>query len=295
MKPFFSIVLPTYNRAKFLRVAIKSVLDQGFADWELLIVDDGSTDDTKAVVHSIKDARIKYIYQENAERAAARNNGIDNAEGEYICFLDSDDEYLDNHLEALKNKITEKKFAKGIYVSGVIREHNDQRIEIPFQDKSTFKNDVSFLLLANETTIPTRVAIQREILEEYKFNETLNISEDTELFSRILVHYPLIQLKDKTVIYKLHEDNTNNLKNNPYKGQLKALKKIFNNPMVSVKIPLVVKRKKLGFCHWGMARYYIEKKKVGATYYNIFMSFFYTPIGISFKNRIYGLYSVLLN
>jgi glycosyltransferase involved in cell wall biosynthesis len=89
--PFFSIILPTYNRASFISKAIESVIDQLYNKWELIILDDGSTDNTKEIVLSFNDDRIRYIYQENKERSAARNNGIRNAKGEYICFLDSDD------------------------------------------------------------------------------------------------------------------------------------------------------------------------------------------------------------
>lgn len=86
----FSVIIPTYNRASMLPKAIESVLAQTYPNWELIIVDDGSTDNTKELVANFieKDGRIKYIYQENAERSAARNNGIKNAKGEYICFLE---------------------------------------------------------------------------------------------------------------------------------------------------------------------------------------------------------------
>jgi len=100
MKPFFSIIVPTYNRAHLISKAIESVIAQSFVNWELIIVDDGSTDKTMDLIASYqeKDTRIRYIYQENAERSAARNNGIDHAKGEYICFLDSDDYYLKKNL-----------------------------------------------------------------------------------------------------------------------------------------------------------------------------------------------------
>ena len=100
-KVFFSIIIPTYNRSGFLSKAIESIIVQRCEDWELIIVDDGSTDDTKKTVQEFleKDSRIRYIFQENQERSAARNNGIKHANGDWICFLDSDDVYLTNHLE----------------------------------------------------------------------------------------------------------------------------------------------------------------------------------------------------
>src|ERR1051325_3991500 len=85
--PFFSVIIPTYNRADFIRKPIDSVLAQKFSSWELIIVDDGSTDNTGQVVKSFTDSRIHYVYQSNQERSAARNTGIKNSKGQYICFL----------------------------------------------------------------------------------------------------------------------------------------------------------------------------------------------------------------
>lgn len=104
-KPFFSIIIPTYNRANAIHLPIDSILSQTFDDWELIIVDDGSTDNTREVVASYDDTRIKYVYQQNAERSAARNRGIDETTGDWICFQDSDDEYLPNHLKTIYTAI----------------------------------------------------------------------------------------------------------------------------------------------------------------------------------------------
>jgi glycosyltransferase involved in cell wall biosynthesis len=100
---FFSVIIPTYNRANLLSTAIDSVLNQTFNDFELIVVDDGSIDGTKELLkeYQEKDSRVRYIYQENAERSAARNSGIKNAKGTYICFLDSDDYFELNTCEKL--------------------------------------------------------------------------------------------------------------------------------------------------------------------------------------------------
>jgi glycosyltransferase involved in cell wall biosynthesis len=105
--PFFSVIVSTYNRAPLLKHALKSVLNQYFADFELVVVDDGSTDYTSDVVSKLmrKDSRIKYLYQENAERGAARNRGIKLSSGSYIVFLDSDDLWLPVHLSVLYKAI----------------------------------------------------------------------------------------------------------------------------------------------------------------------------------------------
>ena len=98
---FFSVIIPAYNRKYFLKIAVESVLSQSFQDFELIIVDDGSTDSTKTLIKEYLNfsRKIHYLYQENKGPASARNKGIKKAKGEFICFLDSDDRYRINKLE----------------------------------------------------------------------------------------------------------------------------------------------------------------------------------------------------
>ena len=98
--PKVSVIIPTYNRAEYLGEAIQSVFDQTFEDFEILIVDDGSTDDTQQLVLSFHDPRLRSFYQNNCGISAARNAAIRSADGEYIAFLDSDDVWLPELLES---------------------------------------------------------------------------------------------------------------------------------------------------------------------------------------------------
>lgn len=101
-KPFFSIIIPTYNRADLIGKTLESVRQQDFMGFEVLIVDDGSRDNTAEVVRPfLDDARFQYLPKDNAERGAARNYGFDRAQGEYAIFLDSDDLFHPNHLATL--------------------------------------------------------------------------------------------------------------------------------------------------------------------------------------------------
>ena len=97
----FSVVIPAYNAEKFIMRSVKSVLDQTHTDFELIIVDDGSSDGTKKQLEQLSDERIRYIYQENGGVSAARNKGIIESKGQYVCFLDSDDEWMPNHLAVM--------------------------------------------------------------------------------------------------------------------------------------------------------------------------------------------------
>ncbi|MBF9143429.1 glycosyltransferase family 2 protein [Hymenobacter properus] len=108
--PFFSIVIPTYNRADLIGLTLQSVLGQTFPHMEILVVDDGSKDNTAEVVQGYAaDPRLRYYPKENAERGAARNYGFVRAAGEYVLFLDSDDRFHSEHLATLHAKIQELK------------------------------------------------------------------------------------------------------------------------------------------------------------------------------------------
>ena len=123
---FFSVIIPTYNRGHLIGRSIKSVLDQTFEEFEIIVIDDGSTDNTKEIVDSYRNPKIKYIYQKNTERSAARNNGIQNASGKWICFLDSDDIYLSEHLSTLKENISQNEDPKLFITGNLIRSKNSE-------------------------------------------------------------------------------------------------------------------------------------------------------------------------
>lgn len=95
-KPWVTFVIPTYNRAALIGTAIQSVMNQDHPSWELIIVDDGSTDDTERVVQRFEDSRIKYIKTVNQERGVARNTGVSMARGRFVSFIDSDDYILEH-------------------------------------------------------------------------------------------------------------------------------------------------------------------------------------------------------
>src|SRR5688572_6318319 len=97
-KPFISVIIPCYNRASMIGKTIRSLQQQDYNDYEILVIDDGSTDNTEQVINEIADARTSYFKKLNEERAAARNYGAGLAKGSYLNFFDSDDLALPNHL-----------------------------------------------------------------------------------------------------------------------------------------------------------------------------------------------------
>ena len=208
----FSIVIPTYNRANHLKTAIESVLKQSFKDWELIIVDDGSTDNTKEIVNSYKIERIKYFYQENKERSAARNNGIRKATGEWICFLDSDDYLKPNFLNNLHNEICENNV--DCFLTGHTKKF-DNKIENFIKDPLPEVDYIVDYCLTENETIPTWSLIsRRSIFLTYNFDERFNNWEDTYLYLILLSNYQYKSLKLYDYVWVLHERSGNVINEN---------------------------------------------------------------------------------
>ena len=196
--PFFSVVIPTYNREAVIGQAIQSVIDQTYVNFEVLIVDDGSKDNTKKVVEKMSesDSRIKYIYQDNAERSAARNTGIARAKGRYICFLDSDDLFLSNHLQCFFDFLERSNFPNALVYGNSVTEGPKGLIVNQLPPLNS-KNLISILM---ENSIPSQqVCVHQEILGKYKFNPKIRIGEDRELWFRISESYPILYSDQSTV------------------------------------------------------------------------------------------------
>ena len=186
--PLVSVILPTFNRSSYLRQALDSVLNQTFEDFEVLVVDDGSTDNTARVVRAIDDPRVRYVYQQNAGRSAARNRGLENARGDLIAFLDDDDEYLPHKL-ACQVRYLENRPAIDLVASGtqVIDANGTPRTILRgWQDQPS----LTLLACLDACPLPTcTVLLRRRALDrlDYWFDVKMDLAEDTDLFIRMLL------------------------------------------------------------------------------------------------------------
>ena len=260
--PFFSIIIPSYNRANILPVTIESVLKQTYNNWELIIVDDGSTDNTKEIVKNTADPRITYIYQENSERSAARNNGINNSRGRWICFLDSDDAFKENHLMTLFENIeNDKKDSRNIEFYFTSQETHytiDNTKEIINTDFDY--NQVNYFF-ASESIVPGRVCIKKNVLDKLNFDENIVIVEDSDLWFRISCYHKTKFIDKATFVYIIHDDNSINVKNNAYLTRLNGLQKTF-----SKKEKKFLRRKEiktiLNNCYFGIHRYHVARNEI---------------------------------
>lgn len=265
--PFFSIVIPTYNRAHLIEKAVNSVLKQTFKDWELIIVDDGSTDNTMQVISDFlaSDKRIKYFYQENQERSIARNNGIEKATGKYVCFLDSDDYYLENRLLNIKANIN-KNDVQFLFTDIVFKDSTRSftKYAVDFCEKNVFNNIVLSLIGTPQ------VCIKRNILHEFKFNPNLIVGEDLELWLRIATKHPIFYLKNEPSVIALeHNERTVNYSSfNSGKFQLRTFKLILAPSHSGDKISISIKREMISDTYFNIFKYYFYvNKRIDCLYY----------------------------
>jgi glycosyltransferase involved in cell wall biosynthesis len=186
-----SVIIPVYNRENSIAKAVKSVLSQTVNDWELIIIDDCSTDNTYSVISSYNDPRVKiFKLEKNSGAAAARNFGIQQSRGEYISFLDSDDEYEPEFIEQSNKKFQSVSKQVGLIWTGVryFRQTSAKlfKTEMMWQPAKTDKPYFSFL---SDLRIGTNsgITIRRTVFDKAgMFDETLPAAEDTDLFLRIV-------------------------------------------------------------------------------------------------------------
>lgn len=284
MTPFFSIIIPAYNRAHLLPETISSLQKQTFENWECIVVDDGSTDSTAEVINQLseKDKRIRYIFQKNAERSAARNNGAKNAQGNYLLFLDSDDSYTPEHLHVLSEFIDKHDQPVGMIFTNVcyLMDHGIEKPSIPFMKEG---HEFEYVLLQPIT--PSRVCIHKDVFSSFKFDEEIVIVEDLVLWVSIAATFPVYQLPIYTVLYRIHGENSVDLSKDSYSSRLHGLKKLFSNSAyaeISKKIPRKIKKHLLAECYFNIARHLEFVGRYGKMSYMLFKSFLIKP---SYRNK----------
>lgn len=208
-KPYFSIIVPVYNRADHIKNLIQSVLDQDFENFELIIVNDGSTDDSEVQIKSFIDSRIRYLKIENSERGAARNRGAEIAEGNYLNFFDSDDIQYKHHLQSAYTFIQNNNAPLWFHVGYEIRDEDNTLL---VRETGVTNNPEKKLIISNYLACNS-VFIQRYLFLENKFNEDrrLSTSEDWELWLRIISREPLKACQEVT--FKLIQHPNRSLSN----------------------------------------------------------------------------------
>ncbi len=204
-KNFISVVIPTYNRVSFLKEAIDSVLSQTYRNFELIVVDDGSTDGTPKLLSSYG-YKIRVIPQANQGPSAARNRGIEAAKGKWIAFLDSDDVWKPDKLKKQVQFITDHPDTK-ICQAEEVWIRNGKRVN-PRKKHEMHSGWIYEQCLPLCIVSPSSVMIHRDVFEKVGFfDETMPACEDYDLWLRICAHYPVLYVDENLIVkYGGHSD-----------------------------------------------------------------------------------------
>lgn len=203
MEELITVIIPTYNRSHIVKRAIKSVFDQTYNNWELIVVDDASTDDTEEIIEEFKfDSRFKFIKAlTNGGNAVARNLGVQAATGAYIAFVDSDDEYHPTYLEKAFTKLSNNKENASFLWAGTksvaIDKSEVDKIWIPQQEKHS--NQFLYQL---KVGIGRGFLIKNECFEKLKFDENLRTAVDTDFLIRLRQKYDFVILEE--IVITIH-------------------------------------------------------------------------------------------
>lgn len=201
--PLVSVIIPCFNHGKFLSEAINSVLDQTYSPIEIIIVNDGSTDNTKEVASAFP--MVKYVYQENQGLSAARNTGIKSCKGDYLVFLDADDLLLKDAIDFnLRFLLEDRNLA---FVSGGYNLETADYEIIPKQKVIDSKK--AYLLLLNKNYIEMHAAVmyRKTVFEEFLFDTNLKACEDYDLYLKVARKYPVANHSKILTVYRMHGNN----------------------------------------------------------------------------------------
>lgn len=254
--PKVSIVTPTFNRAEFIREAVESVLGQTMPDWELLIVDDGSTDTTREVLAPYQtDPRIHYLYQPNQGQSIARNNALAKARGDCVGFLDSDDLWCADKLErqlALFDKHPDVDIVHGD--ESMI---DEQGQEISREIMRRYSGRITPQLLADNSVSITTALVRRKCFDEMGgFQASHGVADDYDLWLRFSARYRFHYEPGIVASYRVMEDQISSDK----RRRFAANEMIIKNFLAKYGDQLDRKDRR-----WGLARFYCRSARYFAS------------------------------
>ncbi|SDS03344.1 Glycosyl transferase family 2 [Formosa sp. Hel1_31_208] len=213
MIPYFSIIISVYNKADYIGQTINSVLCQSFSDFEVIIVNDGSTDGSLEIMKSFNDHRLQIIDQTNQGASQARNQGISLAKSAYIALLDGDDLWDPYYLESIHNAI-QKHPDKSVFTTAIAHKYKDRIVPVPY----SFKQDSAILILdyfeasqRHSALSGSSIVFKKEVLDLTSgFDTTITSGEDTDLWIRIGLHFPIVFISKVLAYYVYNEDSLSN-------------------------------------------------------------------------------------
>lgn len=210
--PEVSIIMPAYNAERYIREAIDSVLTQTLADWELLVVDDGSTDRTPVILREIRDARVRILHQENQGPATARNTGLEAATRKYVAFLDADDLYLPSALADLTSYLDTHPEFDVVYSDGIMCDQDKRPLMNLSEHRPGFYTGhiLEQLVLSNSViAVPICTLTRKALIDAHRlrFDQDLDSLEDSYFWVEAARYAHFGYLDRVTCIYRIHQTN----------------------------------------------------------------------------------------
>lgn len=233
--PLISVIIPAYNAQKTIQETINSVLEQTFTDWELIVIDDGSQDDTVKVVKNITDPRIKIFSYPNARQAVSRNRGLAQATGDYIAFLDADDQWSADKLEAQFNTLKANPSAAVAYSWTNWIDESSQFLRRGGYPQ--FNGNVySQMLLGNFLENGSNPLIKSQALAKIgNFDPALTPAEDWDLYLRLAACYQFALVPAAQIFYRVSAESASSQLVNLELACLQVVKKAFEQAPSSLK------------------------------------------------------------
>lgn len=263
-----SVVIPTYNYGKYIKCAIESVLKQTYKDFEIVVVDDGSTDNTKEILYQYF-SQIQYYHIQNSGPAHARNFGIENSKGKYIAFLDADDIWVNTKLEKQIEVFRKNKEVGMVFTECEVFKGN-KVLKKKMGKKKLMKGDLaSNIFIFSGVATPT-VMVKKKVFENLgKFEESLTCAEDDNMWIRIASNYEVVLIDESLVMVRKHNENITidiNLILDDVKKNIEYLCSKYGDRVKNKILPKIRKKKSKiflarGYYHFSVNNYSVAKNE----------------------------------
>ena len=252
-----SIIIPNFNHAQYIGDAIQSVLVQKYRNFEIIVVDDGSTDNSREVITKFGD-KVKYIWQENQGLSAARNTGIQAARGNYIGLLDADDMYEQDYLNTLMSRLKADSNAAGIYCGYQFVDHHNRSLP-QVENRLILPEQLFRTLVDGNFLVPESMFVHRYCYENCGlFDEKLRACEDWDMWLRITSQYKIIGTPQVLTRHRVLLDSMSADPNRMLANRLAVLKKHFGPEQTSEKHGSSRRRRAYGRAYLTSAIEYLQ-------------------------------------
>jgi glycosyltransferase involved in cell wall biosynthesis len=251
--PTVTVIIPTYNRCSLLVQTINSVLAQDYNDFEILVIDDGSTDNTKQIVCEIKDNRIKYFHKNNGGASSARNLGLKNAQGQFICFLDSDDLWPDNFLRTMISRLQKNPQYGAAYCMRTLL-FEDGSTKPSYQKEFFFSGQITAQLFQKTFIQTSTICFRKEVLENIFFDESLTNGEDVDVWLKVSARTKFLFVPDVQIIYRPQAISDVTGFDSKYCNRLRVLERFYFKLGGDKYIPRKIAMRKLSYAYRSAAK-----------------------------------------